>query len=333
MNDIKSKHILRKYLLMIACLILFMAGGYRAFTLYKQYKSYNHEIESVLQNADNNVHAILKAILVEGHDIIENNTKNDAITLHRILIETMDIEDIYDNIVNMDLDDKFIKILDEVFNLSEKTDDIIITVGTKNYVFYSKSNVELDKFKYIESNGKKYLTWEEYYKQVDDKGVLHKAYEDLALERVDYVIIRKDGYYPNGKYYTIDDVIADYHENGMKNMDKYMILTMSVITENGDIFGEVDSNYLSKNENVNKIFIFKAVSIGSFLSNYTDLLAQCDQSVTVKIIEYRNSTEASNALVNIFLITSSIITIMVVIKSLDDECNEINNKLKNDEYK
>jgi hypothetical protein len=333
MNDIKSKHILRKYLLMIACLILFMAGGYRAFTLYKQYKSYNHEIESVLQNADNNVHAILKAILVEGHDIIENNTKNDAITLHRILIETMDIEDIYDNIVNMDLDDKFIKILDEVFNLSEKTDDIIITVGTKNYVFYSKSNVELDKFKYIESNGKKYLTWEEYYKQVDDKGVLHKAYEDLALERVDHVIIRKDGYYPNGKYYTIDDVIADYHENGMKNMDKYMILTMSVITENGDIFGEVDSNYLSKNENVNKIFIFKAVSIGSFLSNYTDLLAQCDQSVTVKIIEYRNSTEASNALVNIFLITSSIITIMVVIKSLDDECNEINNKLKNDEYK
>jgi hypothetical protein len=310
-----------------------MAGGYRAFTLYKQYKSYNHEIESVLQNADNNVHAILKAILVEGHDIIENNTKNDAITLHRILIETMDMEDIYDNIVNMDLDDKFIKILDEVFNLSEKTDDIIITVGTKNYVFYSKSNVELDKFKYIESNGKKYLTWEEYYKQVDDKGVLHKAYEDLALERVDYVIIRKDGYYPNGKYYTIDDVIADYHENGMKNMDKYMILTMSVITENGDIFGEVDSNYLSKNENVNKIFIFKAVSIGSFLSNYTDLLAQCDQSVTVKIIEYRNSTEASNALVNIFLITSSIITIMVVIKSLDDECNEINNKLKNDEYK
>jgi hypothetical protein len=333
MNDIKSKHILRKYLLMIACLILFMAGGYRAFTLYKQYKSYNHEIESVLQNADNNVHAILKAILVEGHDIIENNTKNDAITLHRILIETMDIEDIYDNIVNMDLDDKFIKILDEVFNLSEKTDDIIITVGTKNYVFYSKSNVELDKFKYIESNGKKYLTWEEYYKQVDDKGVLHKAYEDLALERVDHVIIRKDGYYPNGKYYTIDDVIADYHENGMKNMDKYMILTMSVITENGDIFGEVDSNYLSKNENVNKIFIFKAVSIGSFLSNYTDLLAQCDQSVTVKIIEYRNSTEASNALVNIFLITSSIITIMVVIKSLDDECNEINDKLKNDENK
>ena len=29
----------------------------------------------------------------------------------------------------------------------------------------------------------------------------------------------------------------------MKNMDKYMILTIGVITENGDIFGEVDSNY------------------------------------------------------------------------------------------
>ena len=322
-SKIKDKNILRKYLLMMACLILFIAGGYRAFTLYKTYKSYNQEIQSIQQSSDENIHTILRAILIEGFDMTEKNTKNDAITLHRILIESMTMDEIYDNIVNMRLNDKMMDILNDVFDLSNKSDHIIVTVGTKDYVIYSKSNIDLDKYKYIETDGKKYITWDEYYKQLDCKGILHKAYEDLALNRAEYIIIRTDGYYPNGTYYTIEDIIKEYHENGMKNMDKYMILTMGVITDDGDIFGENDNTFLNKNENVNKIYIFKSVSIGTFLSNYTELLDQFDQSVTTRIIQYRNSTEFSNALVNIFLITLSIITIMIVIKSLDDECNEL----------
>ena len=213
-------------------------------------------------------------------------------------------------------------------DLSNKTDDVIITVGTKEYVFYSKSNIDLDKYKYIESESK-YLTWDEYYAQIDDSGVLKQAYEDIALNRVDYVIIRTDGYYPNNTYYTIEDVIQEYHENGMKNMDKYMIVTMGVITENGDIFGETDRHYLSNNPNVNKIYVFKAVSIGTFLENYTDLLEQCDQSVTTKIIQYRNNTEFTNALINIFLVTTTVIVLMVVIKSLDEENENIKDKIDN----
>lgn len=332
-SKIKDKNILRKYLLMIACLILFIAGGYKAFTLYKTYKSYNQEIQSIQQSSDENIHTILRAILIEGFDMTEKNTKNDATTLHRILIESMTLDEIYDNIVNMRLDDKMMDILNDVFDLSNKSDHIIVTVGTKDYVIYSKSNIDLDKYKYIETDGKKYITWDEYYNQLDCKGVLHKAYEDLALNRAEYIIIRTDGYYPNGTYYTIEDIIKEYHENGMKNMDKYMILTMGVITDDGDIFGEHDNTFLNKNENVNKIYIFKAVSIGTFLSNYTELLDQFDQSVTTRIIQYRNSTEFSNALVNIFLITLSIITIMIVIKSLDDECNELLLEIKNQNEK
>ena len=317
-----GKNVLRKYMLMLACLILFIAGGYRAFTLYKTYKSYDQEIQSIEKNTDIQIHTILKAILIEGYDVTEKNTKNDSITLHRIMIESMTMDEIYENIVNMRLGDEFIGILNEVFDLSNKTDDIIITVGTKDYVFYSKSNINLDKYKYIESNNENYITWDEYYEQIDNSGVLHKAYEDIALNRVDYAIIRTDGVYPNGTYYTIDDIIQEYHDNGMENMDKFMIVTLGVITDDGDIFGELDSNYLNKNSNVNKIFIFKSVSIGTFLSNYVELLNQCDQSVTTKIIQYRNTTEFSNALINILLITTTIITIMIVIKSLDDEIIE-----------
>ena len=326
MKLIFTKNLFRKYLLMIACLILFFAGGFRAFNLYKNYKSYNQEIATIEKNADENIHTILKAILIEAYEMSNNNTKNDSITLHRLMIESMSMDEIYNNIVNMNLGDKFIEILDEVFNLENKEDNIIIAVGTKDYVIYSKSNINLDQYKYIESE-REYLTWDEYYKQVDKSGVMKQAYEDVALNRVEYAIIRTDGYYPNGTYYTIDDVIQDYHDNGMKNMNKYMLVTIGVITDNGDIFGERDHNYLSKNPNVNKIYIFKSISIGTFLSNYTDLLEQCDQSVTTKIIQYRNNTEFGNGLINIFLVTTTIIILMIVIKSLDDENMKLNNDL------
>lgn len=330
-KSIKEKNTLRKYLLMVTCLILFIAGGYRAFNLYKTYKSYNQEIQTIQKNADAQMHEILRAILIESYDITEKNTKSDAITLHRIMIESMTMDEIYQNIVNMDLGDKLTGILDDVFDLTNKHDNIIITVGTKDYVIYSKSNVNLDSYKYIDSNGRKYITWDEYYEQLGDTDrILKSAYEDIALNRVDYAIIRVDGYYPEGRYYTIEDVIQEYHNNGMKNLDKFMIVTLGVITDDGDIFGEKDNEYISKNPNVNKIYVFKSVSIGTFLSNYEKLIKSCDQSVTEKIIQYRNSTEFSNGLVNIFLITSSIITIMVVIKSLDDENIELSSKEKDE---
>ena len=69
-----DKNVFRKYLLMIACLVLFFAGGFRAFNLYKNYKSYNQEIAIIEKNSDNTIHTILKAILIEGYEMTENNT-------------------------------------------------------------------------------------------------------------------------------------------------------------------------------------------------------------------------------------------------------------------
>ena len=333
MKRIIEKNILRKYLLMIACLILFIAGGYRAFTLYKTFHSYQREVESIETASDKNIHSILEIIIKEAHDSIEYTTKMDATTLHRLMVESMSQNEIYDNIVNMNLNDKLIKILDDVFDLSNDAKHTIITVGTKEYVFYSKSNIDLDKYKYLETDGEKYITWDEYFKQMKNPKIVEKAYEDLVLERSDYVIIKISGDYPNGTYCTIDDVIKDYHDNGAKNMDDYYILTLGVITDNGDIFGESDLDYLNKNPNVNKIYIFKAVSISSYLDNYKGLIKSLDQSASTRIIEYRNNTEFGNALINIFLITSSIITLMVVIKSLDDENDNLIKSIKDDEPK
>lgn len=323
-KTIRERNTLRKYLLMVTCIILFIAGGYRAFNLYKTYKSYNQEIESIKQSSDEQMHTILKAVLTEEKRMADYKTKSDAITLHRLMVESMSIDDIYSNIVEMKLEEDLINILDDVFNLDESDEHVVITIGNKDYVFYSKSNIDLDKYKYLETNGKKYLTWSEYYEQLgDEQGVLHQAYEDVSLQRVDYAIIRTDGYYPEGRYYNMDDIVQEYHNNGTKNLDKYMMITLGVITDDGDIFGEKDNDYLNKNTNVNKIYIFRSVSIGKSISNYNELIQSCDQSMASRIIRYRNSTEFNNGLLNIFLVTSSIITIMIVIKSLDDENIEI----------
>ena len=317
-----------KYLLMITCLILFIAGGYRAFTLYNTYRSYGSEIKCINENSDNNERKIMEYLIKEDTDLASYNTKMDSVTLYRLLIESMNTNEIYDNIVNMNLSDKFVKILDEVFDISDEKEHVVITVGTKDYVFYSKSNIDLDKYKYIETNGKNYITWDEYFKQMKNPKVIKKAYEDLVLERSEYVIIKLNGKYPNGTYCTIDDVIDDYHKNGTKNMSDYYILTLGVITDNGDIFGEKDYRFLNKNPNINKIFVFKAVCIEERLNDHKNLINAVSQKTSIKIIEYRNTIEFGNALINIFLITSSIITLMLVIKFLDDENEELINQDK-----
>jgi hypothetical protein len=239
----------------------------------------------------------------------------------------MNMDTIYDNIVNMNLGNEFIKILDEVFDLSETEENVIITVGTKDFVIYCKSNIDSDVYDHVDSDSR-YITWEDYYSSMKNPSVVKIAYEDLVMHRTDYVILRIDGYYPEDRYYTIDDVIEDYHENGMKNMDKYYILTLGVITDTGDIFGESDDIYMQHNPNVNKMYIFKAVSLKNFIVKYKPLLDSFDESMSAKIIQVRNVTEFSNSLINIFLITTSIIIIMIVIKSLDDENTYIENKNK-----
>ena len=325
-----ERNILRKYLLMIAVLLLFFAGGFRAFTLYKTYRSYETEIESIQRNVDKNIHNVLRVVIEEAHDIISYKTKMDSITLHRTLIESMTVENMYDNIVNMNLDNEFIKILDKVFDLTNEEDKVIITVGTKDYVFYCKSNIQADKYDHLDVN-KKFIKWDEYYTYMDNPEVVQMAYEDLVLQRTDYVILHVDGYYPEGRYYTMDDIVQEYHKNGTKNLHKFYMLTVGVITDTGDIFGESDDIYLQHNPNVHKIYIFKAVSLEGFVDEYQPILATLDESMSAKIIQVRNNTEFGNALVNIFLITTSIITLMIVIKSLDDENLSIENKNGNSE--
>ena len=326
MKVIYTKNTLRKYMLMITILLLFFAGGYRAFTLYKTYHSYQSEIESIQKNNDTRIHDVLRIVIEEAHDVIEYKTKMDSITLHRSLIESMSMDEIYNNIVIMNLNDEFIKILNNVFDLSEAEHKTMITIGTKDHVFYCKSNVDSDKYDHIDSD-KEYLIWDDYYQFLDNPCVTKMAYEDLVLQRVEYVILHVDGYYPEGRYYNIDDVIADYHANGLKNMDKYYVLTVGVITDTGDIFGESDDIYLKHNSNVNKIYIFKAVSLGDYIKEYKPVLDSFDDSMSSKIIQVRNNTEFSNSLINIFLITVSIITIMIVIKSLDNENSDIKDRL------
>lgn len=325
-----ERNILRKYLLMIAVLLLFFAGGYRAFTLYKTYHSYETEIESIQRNVDKNIHNVLRVVIEEAHDIISYKTKMDSITLHRTLIESMTVENMYDNIVNMNLDNEFIKILDRVFDLTNEEDKVIITVGTKDYIFYCKSNIQADKYDHLAID-KKFIEWDEYYTYMDNPEVVQMAYEDLVLQRTDYVILHVDGYYPEGRYYTIEDIVQEYHENGTKNLHKFYMLTVGVITDTGDIFGESDDIYLQHNPNVHKIYIFKAVSLEGFVDEYQPILATLDESMSAKIIQVRNNTEFGNTLVNIFLITTSIITLMIVIKSLDDENLSIENKNGNSE--
>ena len=71
MKTLIEKNILRKYLLMIAVLLLFFAGGYRAYTLYKTYNNYESEIQAIETATHDNIHNVLRIVIEETHDLVE----------------------------------------------------------------------------------------------------------------------------------------------------------------------------------------------------------------------------------------------------------------------
>ena len=92
MKMVFEKNVLRKYILMVAVLLLFFAGGYRAYTLYKTYHSYEQEIASIEKSTHTNIHNVLKIVINEAHEIIDyTNTTirseilNDISSLHSTL--------------------------------------------------------------------------------------------------------------------------------------------------------------------------------------------------------------------------------------------------------
>lgn len=329
-NDKHNRNLLRRSLLLTSICLLFTGVGLRAMSTYDGYKTYKLEEKQLTENKNKNKEEFIKSILEQSNAISAYSTKSQAIELQTKLLEKHSKDEIYDSLINKEFNPEMFEVFREVFDLKDSKANVVVTIGTKDAVIFNNSNTNYNKFKYIDTNGKKYATWDEFYKNMSNPKVTKEAFTDLVLKKKEAVILRLDGKYPNNKYYTIDDVVKDYMENGMKNMSQYMILSKGLITEEGDLFGENDIKYVETNKKVNKMYIFQSISVDTFIRNYERVVYDIEYGYENTINEFSNrmTLEFTQTLVTIFIVIISIIILMIIYKNILEEDENIEKEIK-----
>lgn len=320
----KIKHlVIKKNILLAAIFLLFLGGGLRACSVYDKFKSTENAKVPMKQMMERNKKNVIDSIFIQGKLIAEYAAKNSAYELESRLLESYSKEDIYQSLIKKSYDIDMLEVFDKVFDMSNIEYGLMYTVATRDDVIFNKSNMNYKKFNYFETNGKKSISWEEFYSNLDNPGITRQAFYDLATKKEDVVILRLDGVYPDNTYYTMEDVVSDYLENGTKNLDKYFIVTSAVITEEGDMFGERDVNYMQMNDKLNRLYIFRTISVNAIFDRYTGVIDDLkkEYDLNIQTLTNRNMYEFSHTLITLVVIMSTIILLMILLKDVTNEEN------------
>lgn len=324
-------------LLVITLLLLFTVVSIRVISMYRKYNEFEETKKVTEENMLESKKEVISSIIEMGNEISKESINQETVELHNILLSEYTYEELYDILTEKNIQPDIIEKFDGVFDLENENANSVITIGLKDFVLYNSSNTDLRKFDYINTDGKIIITWDEFFENMDDPKVTKKGFEDLALKKHDIIILRLDGKYENGTYCTVDDVINDYMENGMTNMNKYMILNVGLITDDGDILGGKDVNYIDKQISESKIHIFKSVSVDKYLKEYSSLIKSFDENIedNIKDIERQTVLEFTTSIFVTILLIIILVIIMFIIKHIDDENDRIieNQKEENKEIK
>lgn len=330
MNNCKKHVTIKKNILLASILLLFFGGGLRACSIYEKFKSTEDAKIPMKQLMEDNKENVIDSIFKQGTLVSNYAVENIAYKLESKLLEKYSKDEIYQSLIKESFNSEMLEVFDNVFDLKNIEHSILYTVATKDSVIFNKSNVDYDKFNYFETNGKKSLSWDEFYLNLDNPEITKQAFYDLVTKKTDIAVLRFDGNYEYDGYYTMDDVILDYLENGTKNLDKYFVVTSAVITEEGDMFGERETDYMQMNENLNRLYIFRAISVNVIFDKYTSVIDNIkkEYEINIQMLDNRNMYEFSHTLVTLVIILTVIILLMILLKDVINEENII--KSEND---
>lgn len=326
----KSKHEIRQRLLLVVIFTLLVISIARAYSLNRYYLETSQEEISLLQSMTDNRNKLLESILNQSNEVtnIENIVSSKEFQIK--LMENYTIEEIYDSIINKKYDPEMSKLIDDVFEnkiYNSNRGDSIIIVGTDSDIFWLKSNTLYDKFNYLDTNGNKNISYDEFFESMENSKVVEQAFTDLRLKKTkDVVILRLDGKYTDDRYYTIDDMIDVYNKEGLQGLKGYSILNLATITETGDMFGNSDKDYMNLNDKSKKIYLYQSVELYSVVKEFEASLNNLEKKSSDTINAIDNSREV-NMVINIFIIILTIVAIiisMIIYKDLEEDNNKHN---------
>ena len=86
--------------------------------------------------------------------------------------------------------------------------------------------------------------------------------------------MRIDGKYDKDRIYNSKDLLKIFKEKGIDGLKGFGYVTLSTITEDGDILGHSDSIFMQQNLECKKIYVYHYMDIREYILNNTDKLVE-----------------------------------------------------------
>lgn len=321
----KKKSSLKKKLLFVSICIMLLFVSLRSYSLYLYYNStleQDVKLESSISDLNNN---ILKEFLLSSYRNSYYHNQSAANNLQTTLINIHGKNAVYDYLVNGNYNEEiyktFMNVFNDIYQTDSNTKDAIVIVANDEGIVFLESNNNTTKFKkrYTAKNG--LITWDEFIAESDSPNVLAKAFKDAHNKSyTDHpVIIRLDEQFNGETYYTLEDLYEIYEEEGIEGLEGYGFLTCSVITDTGDIYGNID-NPLNEDNEVHKLYVYHYMDVTTYLRDHEQALDKVDRT-TLNIMDTMQMERKLNILIScciIIILVIVIILLLMVYKEIDD---------------
>lgn len=325
----KNKHTSLSVLVVMLIIILLISTAIRSITLYSRYKIVYPEgniDNTIIDNliTDNNEN-LFDMILHEGYNTA---VKEDKISTNKLELDLLDNHSRFELEEVLNSKNFYNQVYDTIDNANNKyfkssySDNInFLIIGTEDKILYVKSGTYDDRFKYM-SGSESSITWDTFYNSLNNPIMTKEVFKHLKDSSIDrMVIMRIDGKYIDNRLYTSEDLMNIYKEKGIKGLKGFGFVTLSTITEDGDILGHKDSVFMRRDENCKKLYVYHYMDIREYILNNLDKMME-QNMVNDKYINTLDKEIVNDflfALATIVFNIISIIGLMFIYKSLEED--------------
>lgn len=336
MNKCKKKLVSKMILGTIWVLIF--AVAFRCYSL-KSY--YDHSINSKTNISTSIIDEeteFLRSVIENSNDLAQYYNIIDSQHLHQSLKarhSDKEIKDaIFNEIPNPEVHETILESVSYIEKFTKrKLTDMVSIIGTRENVIFTKHNVNAaDKDMQINAN---YIKWEELDLFNSKTDAVSKAFYDVfhKSNAGKPVILSLSDNYKGDNYYSTQDMIEVYKKQGLEGLGDYYFLTVSAITNDGDIFGNQDKTFMKDNL-TNKIFYYQLTSVKDLVDNHQVSLDKIKHTGNIMSNEMTHSFMSnmiSSVGLNIMLILCIIFLLFTYKETIngEDSCEGISELLDN----
>lgn len=278
----EGEHSSIRMLSLLLIIILLISTATRTISLYRIFNiicpkgNIEENILDILIK-DNN-RQMFNMIIQDGYDIASREDKISTMKLEKDLINNHTKTELSDMLNSKNFNNKIFDTMDNANKKYYKSSDTentnFLIIGTEENILYAKANSYHDKFKNLLGKHST-ITWDAFYNNLNNPKMTKKVFNNLKVSpNGDTVIMRIDGKYDKNRIYNSKDLLKIFKKEGIEGLRGFGYVTLSTITEDGDILGHSDSIFMQRNLECKKIYVYHYMDVREYIINNVDKLVE-----------------------------------------------------------